>query len=268
MPHRAIRHYIFRNCAIGALFFLLGCSSSNKPYTLAAQLPSGNQQTRVLTATIDVKSGTCTVHVVLLDTSKVWVPLCFVRTDHPNFKSFLIANQQVDFGAVGDGFQVLNNQLPALPEPSDTGSETGRGEHNKKDTELPKYPEASFPVQWSQSVYPGQVVLQGQNTGYMVTNATLTINESQGTLDVDYKTGYKPLHLECTVLANQHGDYNLIFNPIELNKAVPGANFNIHMVSEGPSISGNIWDSSGFDTWTPSLPPRWVAASASPASSG
>ena len=259
MPHRKSRGLILGISAVGLVLSLMGCSST-KPYTLVAQVPSGTQQTRILSATIDINGLSCNVRVVLLDMPQPWTPICFVKQDHANFKSLLIANQQVDIGAVGDGFQVLNNMLPPLPARAENVAESG-GTQVKSDNHLPKYPAAGFPTDWSQSAYPGHVVLEGQNTGYLVTKARLTINGSQGTLDVAYKTGYQPLHLACTVLANQHGDYTLIFNPIALNRAVAGANFNIPMVSEGPNISGNIWDARGFDTWTPSLPPQWVAAS-------
>ncbi|MGA9854065.1 MAG: hypothetical protein WBR29_02160 [Gammaproteobacteria bacterium] len=198
---------------------------------------------------------------VFVDSVKAWAPICFVKQDQPNFKSFMIANQQVDLGTVGDGFQVLNSTAPTLPAPSASTSvaTTGKGINNPPAS--PNSVDSSFPDQWSQSSYPGHVVLQGQNSGYLVTKATLTVNGSQGILDVAYKTGYAPLHIECTVLANQHGDFTLIFNPTELNKLSPGASYNIPMSSENTSISGNIWDSRGFDTWTPSLPPQWVAAS-------
>jgi hypothetical protein len=247
-------------CAFGALLMLIGCSSS-KPYTLVAQLPSISDQTRVLAATIDVNGVSCNVRFILVDSPKAWTPICFVKQDHPNFKSFLIANQQVDLGSVGDGLQVLNSSVPTLPPPTASTSSAAARKDSKKIPAPPGYTDSSFPSQWSQASYPGHVVLQGQNTGYLVTKATLTVSGSEGTLDVTYKTGYAPLHVECTVLANQHGDFTLIFNPTELNKLSPGASYNIPMTSENTSISGNIWDSRGFDTWTPSLPPQWVAAS-------
>ncbi|MDE2234535.1 MAG: hypothetical protein KGL13_09830 [Gammaproteobacteria bacterium] len=258
MSHRKPRGLILGIFSVGVVLSLIGCSST-KPYTLVAQLPTGAQQTRILSATIDIDGLSCNVRVILLDTTQPWTPICFVRQDHANFKSLLIADQQVDLGAVGDGFQVLNNMLPSLPAPSENVSEAG-SQRTNKGNHLPKYPAAGFPTQWNQAAYPGHVVLEGQNTGYLVTKATLKINGSQGTLDVAYKTSYKPLHLDCTVLANQHGDFTLIFNPITLNMVEPGANFNISLVSEGSNISGNIWDASGFDNWLPSLPLHWVAA--------
>ncbi|HVC28863.1 MAG TPA: hypothetical protein VNF48_04865 [Gammaproteobacteria bacterium] len=261
MSNSAIYHYFTSTCALGAMLLLIACSSS-KPYTLVAQLPSGPQQGRVLAATIDVDGLACNVRIMLLNSNKAWAPVCFVKQDHPNFKSFLIANQQVDIGTVGDGFQVLNSMVPTLPAPQpNISTTTSKGVNNPPAS--PTTDDSSFPNEWSQSSYPGHVVLQGQNTGYLVTKATLTINGSQGMLDVTYKTGYVPLHIECTVLANQHGDFTLIFNPAELNKLSPGANYNISLTSESAGISGNIWDSRGFDTWTPSLSPQWVAASSS-----
>lgn len=260
MSNTAINRQLTIICAIGAMLLLIGCSSS-KPYTLVAKLPSISGQARVLVATIDVNSLSCNVRFVLVDSPKVWAPICFVKQDHPNFKSFLIANQQVDLGTVGDGFQVLNSMVPTLPAPAASTSTVTASKAINIPPASPNSADSSFPNEWSQSSYPGHVVLQGQNTGYLVTKATLTINGSQGILDVTYKTGYAPLHIECTVLANQHGDLTLIFNPAALNKISPGASYNIPLSSESSSISGNIWDSRGFDTWTPSLPPQWVAAS-------
>jgi hypothetical protein len=262
MPNYAINRGIIQTCVIGAMLLLFGCSSS-KPYSLVAQIPSGSQSPRVLAATIDIDGLACNVRVMMVDTPKAWAPICFVKQDHPNFKSFLIANQQVDIGTVGDGFQVLNStvlRLPA-PQPNTSTTTTSRGSNNSPAST--NNADSNFPDEWSQSSYPGHEVLQGQNTGYLVTKATLTINGSQGILDVTYKTGYAPLHIECTVLANQHGDFTLIFNPAELNKLSPGANYNISLTSENAGLSGNIWDSRGFDTWTPSLSPQWVAASSS-----
>jgi hypothetical protein len=248
-------------CCMGAVLSVFGCSSS-KPYTLVAQVPSTSEQSPVLAATIDVANGSCSVRILTLDSLKAWTPLCFVRKDQSTYKSLLIANQTVDFGAVGNGFQVISTTLPSLPAPPNhsSGPKPGPGSSTAS-TMQAAAPGPGFPSTWSQSPYPGHVVLQGQDTGYIVTKAELTINGSQGTLDVSYKTGYKPLHLECIVTANQHGDFTLMFNPAELLKITPSANYQITLSSEGSGIAGNIWDSRGFDTWQPSLPPQWVAVS-------
>ncbi|MDE2091895.1 MAG: hypothetical protein KGJ08_08355 [Gammaproteobacteria bacterium] len=263
MLSSAVYREIAQFCAVGTIIlWLIGCSSS-KPYTLVAQLPSGSKQSRVLTATIDIDGLSCNVRIMMLDSPKAWAPICFVKQDHPNFKSFLIANQQVDLGTVGDGFQILNSMVPTLPPASRSGTGVSTGKGSGNPSALPNSTDSSFPDQWRQSTYPGHLVLQGQNTGYLVTKATLTVNGSRGILDVIYKTGYAPLHLACTVLANQHDDFTLIFNPLELNKLSPGANYTITLSAESSTISGNIWDSQGFDTWTPSLSPQWVASSSS-----
>jgi len=260
MLNWAVYRWSTRICAAGAILMLFGCSSS-KPYTLVAQLPLLSQQTGIVAATIDVNGLACNVRIVILNSPKAWTPVCFVKKDQTTYKSLLIASQEVDFGAVGSGFQVLSTTLPTLPAPSNSapGANTAKGANFAPAS--PNSAGTGFPSEWSQSPYPGHVVLQGQNSGYLVTNATLTINGSQGILDVTYKTGYAPLHLECTVSADQRGDFTLMFNPTELAKLSPGANYNIPLSSESSSISGNIWDSRGFDTWTPSLPPQWVAAS-------
>lgn len=235
--------------AVGTMLVLIGCSSS-KPYTLVAQLQPLFQQARIVAATIDVTGDSCSARIMLLNSLKAWKPLCFVKKDQTTYKSFLIGGQEVDFGAVGNSFQVLSTTVPtppALASPNSAASSVDSG--------------SGFPRQWNESPYPGHAVLEGQNSGFMVTKAILSINGSQGVLDVTYKVGYAPLHLECTVLASQHGDFTLIFNPTELTKLWAGAHYDIPLTSEGSSISGNIWDSRGFDTWTPSLPPQWIATS-------
>ncbi|MHB8404247.1 MAG: hypothetical protein ACYDCJ_02385 [Gammaproteobacteria bacterium] len=245
----AVDRWIAGVCAVGATLALFGCSSS-KPYTLVAQLQSLSQQGRIVAATIDVVGDSCSVRIMLLDSLKAWTPLCFVKQDQTTYKSLLIGGQEVDFGAVGTSFKVLSTTMPTLPASALSNSATPSGGSG-----------AGFPSQWNQSPYPGHVKLEGQNSGFMVTKATLTINGSQGILNVIYKVGYAPLHLECTVLANQRGDFTLMFNPTKLAKLSAGAHYDIPLSSEGSSISGNIWDSRGFDTWTPSLPPQWTAAS-------
>jgi hypothetical protein len=247
-----------RACSVAAVLFLFGCSSS-KPYTLVAQLPPFSQQSQIIAATIDVANGSCFVRIMTGESGEVWKPVCFVKKNQPTYKSLLIASQEVDFGAVGSSFQVLSTTVPMVPGNSNPGERAVSSAPNSTTPATATGP--SFPSQWNESPYPGHVVLQGQNSGYIVTKATLTIDGSQGTLDVAYKTGYAPLHLECSVTANQRGDFTLLFNPGELARISPGANYNITLSSESSSLSGNIWDSRGFDTWTPSLSAQWVAAS-------
>ncbi|MHB8424349.1 MAG: hypothetical protein ACYDB9_04215 [Gammaproteobacteria bacterium] len=274
MLSRAAFRWMARGCAAGAVLVLFGCSSSSKPYTLVAQLPPLSQQARIVAATIDVQGSICNVRIVTLDASKAWRPVCLVNKDQPTYKSLTIGGQEVDFGAVGNGFKVLSATLPTLPglASSAASAATGAAAAKVKAATATQAPAAasspvaqvaapSFPEQWNLSPYPGHVKLQGQNRGFLVTSAILTINGSEGTLDVTYKTSYKPLHLKCTVIANQKGNFTLLFNPSKSVNLTGGGNYSVLLSSEGESISGNIWDSHGFDTWTPSLPPQWVAVS-------
>lgn len=266
MLNPIIRRWALRVGTVGALLFLLGCSSS-KPYTLVAQLPPVSQQSRMVAATIDVHSSQCSVRIVTLDSIKPWTPLCLVMKDQSTYKRFSIGGQEVDFGAVDSSFKVLGGKLPTMPANAVTlVTKTTAGRNIAATTSTiansAATPESlTFPTVWNMMPYPGHVVLQGQNSGFMVTNATLTINGSKGVLDVAYKVGRAPLHIECSVIADLKGGLTLMFNPTDLNTLSPGAQYYIPMSSEGAGISGNIWDSIGFDTWTPSLPPRWIAAS-------
>ncbi len=266
MLNFVIRRWTLRVGIIGAMLILFGCSTS-KPYTLVAQLSPASQQSRMVAATIDVEGSVCIVRIVTLDSVKPWTPFCLVMKDQPTYKRFTIGGREVDFGAVGSGFKVLSGTLPSLPanaaaavtKTAATGNSTTKAAPFANTTATGSNP--TFPTAWNMAPYPGHVVLQGQNPGYMVTKATLTINGSQGILDVAYKVSRAPLQLECTVVANQKGDFTLMFNPTDLAKLSASAHYNIPMSSEGVGISGNIWDSTGFDTWTPNLPPRWVATS-------
>ncbi|HET7922206.1 MAG TPA: hypothetical protein VFM15_05570 [Gammaproteobacteria bacterium] len=252
------------------LLLAAGCSSS-KPYTLVAQtLPL--TQSRVVAATIDVKGRACTVRVMISDTTKVWTPVCTVLKDQSGFKSFNIGGTQVDFGAVPSGFKVLSASLPTIPAPSTAAApaaasvKVAAAAAKPAAAPAPAQPAlapAVFPEEWGLSLYPGRVSLQGQNLGFLITSAKLDIQGSNGQLDVTFKASYSPLHLDCTVLTNSHGDFHLIFNPAEASRLTGGGNYNIQLVSEGSSITGNIWDSHGFDSWTPSLPPQWVATEVS-----
>ncbi|HEX6549738.1 MAG TPA: hypothetical protein VF117_03635 [Gammaproteobacteria bacterium] len=259
---------------IAALLLSIGCSSS-KPYTLVAQLLPVSQS-KIVAATIDVNGSACSVRVMLAGSTQPWTPVCLVNKDQSGFKSFTIGGTQVDFGAVANGFKVLSATLPTLPAPTAATSAAPAAAAPTGGTAKPAsvpaqttadssaaVAAATFPDQWSLSPYPGIVKLQGQNLGFLITSATLDIHGSQGTLDVTFKASYSPLHLVCTVISNAHGDFNLIFNPVETSKLTGGGNYNIQLVSEGQSISGNVWDSHGFDSWTPGLPPQWVATSVS-----
>lgn len=253
---------------IGALIGLSACapstSTGQSAYTLTAQLPSLFQQTRIVAANIDVNGLSCSVHIVTLDSTKAWAPVCLVKQDQPTFKSFSIAGQQVDFGAVGDTYRILQSGLTILPTPVDAATTAAKPAAGSSiDTTVAPAAQGplTLPQTWNLIPYAGQHTLRGQNTGFMVTSAMLTINGSLGMLAVSYKNTYAPLHLQCTVTANKKGDYTLLFNPMDLAKINGAGGYTIQLISEGQAISGNIWDSRGFDTWQPNLPPQWVLVS-------
>lgn len=254
-----------------ALLLSAGCASS-KPYTLIAQLSSLSQG-RIVAATIDVDGGACHVRVMIATSIKPWTPVCTVLKDQSGFKSFSVAGTQVDFGAVANGFKVLSATLPALPAAASTAAPAPATAKPGTKAQSPAAAQASvavapveaatFPDEWSLAPYTGHLTLQGQNLGFLITSATLQVHGSEGLLDVTFKASYSPLHLDCTVTTNAHGDFSLIFNPAEVSKLTGGGNYSIQLVSEGTSITGNVWDSHGFDSWTPSLPPQWVATAVS-----
>jgi hypothetical protein len=253
-----------------ALLLSAGCSSS-KPYTLAAQL-APSSQSGLVAATIDVNGDGCAVRVMMANNPQAWTPVCIVNKNQSGFKSFTIGGTQVDFGAVPGGFKVLSATLPTLPVPAASTAATPAVAASGKAATASAPPAAAtataaptpvFPDQWGISPYPGTVTLQGQNLGFLITSASLKIHGSQGTLDVTFKASYSPLHMACTVISNPHGDFNLVFDPTETSKLTGGGNYNIQLVSEGAGITGNVWDSHGFDSWTPGLPPQWVATSVS-----
>lgn len=253
MTKSALYRWTAPVCILGAVLALTGCySSSSTPYTLVAQLGAISPQAPIVAATIDVNGPSCAVRIVTLNSVKAWTPVCFVTKDQPTYKSFSIGSQHVDFGAVGGSFKVLSTTMATLPAPASTATTAPNAAVGP-----------AFPDTWNLTPYPGHVKLQGQNTGFMVTSAILHINGSQGMLDVTFKTSYLPLHLDCTVTTNDKGDYTLLFNPAALLKITSNENsipsYNIVLSSEGQSLAGNIWDSRGFDTWTPSLPPQWAA---------
>jgi hypothetical protein len=254
--------------AASVLSVLSACAPSSSTgqsaYTLSAQLPSLFQQTRIVAAHIDVNGLACSVRVVTLDSTKAWTPVCFVKQDQPAYKSFTIAGQQVDFGLVGDSFRVLQSGLTSLPTPVDAATTTAKpavgGSVNNTVAPAAQGP-LQLPQTWKLVPYAGQHTLRGQNTGFMVTSAMLTINGSQGILAVSYKNTYAPLHLQCTVTANKKGDYTLLFNPVDLARITGVGGYTIQLISEGQALSGNIWDSRGFDSWQPNLPPQWILVS-------
>lgn len=253
---------------IGILGTLYGCapseSSGQQTYTLTAQLPPLFQQTRIVAANIDVNGQACSVRIVTLDSHKPWAPVCLVKQDQPTFKSFSIAGKQVDFGAVGDTFRVLQTTLTNLPTPVDnasTAAEPLAGSTINTTVAPAALGPLTLPATWNLVPYAGQRTLNGQNLGFMVTSARLTINGSAGMLDVTYKNTYAPLHLECTVTVDKKGDYTLLFNPMQLARITGAGGYTIKLISEGQALSGNIWDSRGFDTWQPSLPPQWIMTS-------
>jgi len=257
-----------------ALMSLVGCSSS-KPYTLVADLPSSSSG-QIVAATIDVSGGACSVRIMLVKSPRAWMPSCEVSKDQSGFKSFVINGTKVDFGAVANGFNVLGSTLPTIPVPSAStvaAPAAATASKPKSATTAASSDSASggttavsapaFPTQWSSTPYIGTITLQGQNVGFLITSVKLDIHGSQGILAVTFKASYSPLKLDCTVVTNAHGDFTLYFNPPLITRATGGGNPTVQLVSEGTGITGNIWDSHGFDTWTPSLPPQWVATSAS-----
>ncbi|MGH8293022.1 MAG: hypothetical protein ACRESA_06060, partial [Gammaproteobacteria bacterium] len=240
-----------------------GSSSGQQTFTLVAELPTLFQQTRIVAANIDVNGLICSVRVVTLDSSKPWTPVCMVMQNQPTFKSFNIAGKQVDFGAVGDGYRVLQSAFTTLPTPVDAPTTVAQpivgGTVDTTITPAAQGPLA-LPQTWKLVPYPGQHTLHGQNTGFMVTSAVLTINGSAGTLAVAYKNTYAPLHLECTVTTDAKGDFTLLFNPMQLARINGAGDYTIQLVVGGQAFSGGTWDSRGFDSWHPSLPPQWVSA--------
>jgi len=256
--------------AVSAMIGLSACSPSTSTgqsaYTLTAQLPSLFQQTRIVAANIDVNGLACSVRIVTLDSTKAWTPVCLVKQDQPTFKSFSVGGQQVDLGAVGNTFRVLQSGLTTLPTPVDAATTAAKpATSGGVDTTVASAAQGplTLPQTWSLVPYPGQHTLRGQNTGFMVTSAMLTINGSEGMLAVTYKNTYAPLHLHCTVTANEKGNYTLLFNPMDLSKINGAGGYAIQLISEGQALSGNIWDSRGFDTWQPNLPPQWILVSGS-----
>jgi len=266
MTSRVLTHWIVRAGALGAVLFLFGCSSG-KPYSLVASLPAGDH---VVIGSIEVNEGKCSVHFASFDWMEFYTPPCKILKDQSAFKSFKIGDSQVDLGAVDNGFKVLSVP-PKLPGTDLVATAPAAAAGTKPATPAPAAatgtaaPAASvgedFPGQWTLQPYPGNEKLVGQNPGFPLNSATLMIMGGDASLDTDYKVKiFKPLHLKAIVVTNEHGDYRVVFNPHLTASQTSGGNYDVSLVSEGSGISGNIWDSHGFDSWTPSLPPTWTAS--------
>ena len=270
MTSRAMTHWILRAGAVGAVLLMFGCSSS-KPYALVAELPANDH---LVVGAITVNNGQCTAEFASLDWVDFYKPSCQVLKDQSGFKSFKINDAQIDFGAVENGFKVLTSP-PKLPAPNVSAAPaapTGKaavaaaGKPAAPATPAPAASTAApaagavgedFPAQWAVAPHPGNLHLAGQNPGYLLASDSLEINGGDAVLDVAFKAAYKPLHMFAIVTANEHGDFRLVFNPHITAQLSAGGNYDVQLVSEGEGISGTVWDSHGFDSWTPSLPPTW-----------
>lgn len=282
---KSIIHRIALFGIAGIMLALIGCSSSPKGYTLLAQLPPNSKQQLIMMAAIDVEGTTCNVTVLTWSPNNPWTPTCTVNQDQPAHKNFTIDGQQVDLVAVGDGFKVsnqvsLNVPLPAEAAPAsataiaiavakEQANPKSKNEKTnpKKATAAPASATSTnastatkgqaFPTQWKLGLFPGHKQLVAQNLGYLVKSAAIEINGSACKLNVVFKVRYPPYNLNCTVKTNKRGDLTLLFSPFTVAKAAKSATNSILLVSEGQSISGIIWDSHGFDSWDPAVPPSW-----------
>jgi hypothetical protein len=270
MTSRTMTHRIVRVGALGALLTLFGCSSG-KPYSLVAELPANDH---LVVGSIEVNDGQCAAHFASLDWADFYKPTCKVLKDQSGFKSFEINGTQIDLGAVDNGFKVLTSP-PKLPgaNVATAPAAAATGAAAKTAAAATPAPAAStavaaattpgedFPAQWSVAPYPGKLDMAGQNPGYLLSSDSLQINGGDATLDVTFKAAYKPIHMFAIVVANEHGDFRLVFNPHVTAALSGGGNYDVSLVSEGEGISGTVWDSHGFDSWTPSLPPTWAVKS-------
>ncbi len=283
--------WIARGCIAGVLLVLFGCSSS-KPYTLVAQFPSTSKQL-IMMAAIDVEGSACTVTAMTWSVNKPWTPSCTVNSDQPTHKSFTIDGQQVDLDADAGGFKLSNTPPLTVPFPASSAApaptakvaattaveakakgktKAGVSKMIAKATgnttsaapvaastaaAATTVSGAAFPAQWKVTLFPGHQRIVAQNLGYLVKSAEIDVDGSACKLDVVFKVRYPPYHLDCMASTNKRGDYHLLFNPYIVAKVASSATNTILMVSEGASISGVIWDSHGFDGWTPSVPPSW-----------
>jgi len=263
------------------MLVLIGCSSSPKGYTLLAELPPNSKDQLIMMAAIDVEGAACNVTVLTWSTDNPWTPPCTVNQDQPTHKNFTIAGQQVDLVGVADGFKVSNQvslmvPLPATAAPTSKTAVAAaiakadantRPKETKASTTAPASatsnatavakPGQVFPTQWKMALFSGHKQLVAQNLGYMVKSAAIDINGSACKVSVVFKVRYPPYNLDCMVTTNKRGDLNLLFSPFIVANAAKSATNSILLVSEGESISGIIWDSHGFDSWTPSVPPSW-----------
>jgi hypothetical protein len=268
MMSRALIRWIVCAGAVGAALSLSACSSG-KPYALVADLPSTDH---VVIATINVANGNCTVRIASLDWNDFYTPSCKVLKDQSGFKSYSINGAQVDFGAVDTGFKVLGTppNLPGVEAAAAPAAATGKAAAAAKPATpapaagtaaAPAAAGESFPSEWTVQPDPGQVHLVGQNPGFLLTSNKLMVTGGACMLDVTFKATYKPLHMPCIVTGDIKGNYRFVFNPRTTAVLSAGGNYDVSMVSEGSGISGVIWDSHGFDSWTPSLPPQWTQSS-------
>lgn len=271
MISRVMTHWTLGAAAIAALLSS-GCSSS-KPYALVAQLPANGH---VVIGAITVNNGQCMAEFASLDWADFYKPSCTVVKDQSGFKSFNINGTQLDFGAGENGFKLLTTP-PKLPAPDVAAAPAGATAAAKaaaagaKPAAAPAPATAAppagatgedFPAQWALAPYPGDFHLAGQAPGYLLASDNLLIQGGNATLDVTFKTpAYKPLHMFAIVTANEKGDFRLVFNPHLTSALTAGGNYDVSMVSEGEGISGTVWDSHGFDSWTPSLPTTWAVKS-------
>jgi len=266
MISRASIRWIVCVGAVGAALALSACSSS-KPYALSANLTSGGH---LVVATIDVNGGNCTVRMASLDWNDFYKPDCSVLKDQSGFKSFKIGGTQVDFGAVDAGFKVLGTP-PALPgvDPAPAAAaSTKAGAAVAKPAAAPAASTAAapvaagqaFPSEWVVDADPGQQHFVGQNPGFLLTSNKLMVSGADCMLDVTFKATYKPWHMGCIATADTKGNFRFVFLPRSTGALTGGGNYDVQFVSEGSGISGVIWDSHGFDSWTPDLPPQWTAS--------
>ena len=268
MISRALVRWTLCAGAVGAALALSACSSG-KPYALVADLPSTDH---VVVATINVNDGNCTVRIASLDWNDFYTPSCKVLKDQSGFKSYSINGTQIDFGAVDAGFKVLGTppKLPGVQAAAAPAAATGKAAAPAAATPAPAAGTAAvaaapageaFPTQWTVQPDPGQIHMVGQNPGFLLTSNKLMVTGGACMLDVTFKATYKPLHMPCIVTADIKGNFRIVFNPRTTGVLSAGGNYDVTMVSEGSGISGVIWDSHGFDDWTPSLPPQWTVSS-------
>ncbi|MDE2234102.1 MAG: hypothetical protein KGL13_02215 [Gammaproteobacteria bacterium] len=235
-------------------------------------------------AAIDVEGQACNVTVLTWSTESPWNPTCTVNQDQPTHKNFTIDGQQVDLvGDDANGFKVSNQlslkvPLPATaaptsktavaaaiakavnspnPKPNEVKTPTAAPTPATSATAASAAPGQAFPTQWKLALFPGHRQLVAQNLGYLVKSAGIDINGSACKLQVVFKVRYPPYNLDCVVTTNKRGDLTLLFSPFIVANSAKSATNSILLVSEGESISGIIWDSHGFDSWTPSVPPSW-----------